>query len=206
VTRVLYAIGRALSRLLLTVLGRWEVEGRENVPERGGVILAPNHTSYLDPPAAGTAIERPTWFMAKEELFRIPVLGWIIPRTRAFPVRRGAPDRRALRRAMDLLEQGEVVTIFPEGTRSEDGRLKEPELGFALIALKTRAPVVPMALIGTTSVLPYNSPFLRPGKVRVRIGKPITFPDLYDGPCKKPDLEEVGRRVMAEIARLQEGA
>jgi len=203
---VLYDIGKALTRLILRVLGRWEVEGAENFPPEGGVILAPNHISYLDPPAAGSAIKRPTWFMAKEELFKIPVLGWLITRTRAFPVRRGTADRRALRRAMELLDNGEVVMIFPEGQRSPDGKLGEPELGFALIALKTRAPVVPMALIGTDTVLPRHCWYFKFGHVTIRIGKPMTFPDLYDGKPDKAKLKEVGRRVMAQIARLQEGA
>ncbi len=90
---MLYYLGRALFRAVFQVLCRWEVEGRENVPSSGGLILAPNHLSYLDPPLAGSAVRRPVYFMAKRELFSVPVLGWLIRRTHAFPVSRGAADR-----------------------------------------------------------------------------------------------------------------
>ena len=201
-----FYVSKFFVKLFFIVFTRWKVKGEENIPSQGPVLIVANHLTNADPPLLCVSLNREVRFMAKEELFKIPVLGWIIPRMRAFPVRRGTADRRALRRAMDLLKRGEVVTIFLEGTRSEDGTLQDPELGFALIALKTRAPVVPMALIGTDTVLPRHCWHFKVGKVRVRIGKPMTFPDLYDGKTKKPDLETVGRRVMAEIARLQEGA
>jgi 1-acyl-sn-glycerol-3-phosphate acyltransferase len=198
----LYRLGHWLVGAGLWLLGRWEVHGHERVPREGPVILAPNHRSYLDPPALGTAMERPIWFMAKSELFESFPLGPIIWRTRAFPVRRGTPDRRALRNCLRLLEAGEIVTVFPEGERSKTGTLQEPELGIAMIALRSRAPVVPVGLTGTDKVLPRHSVLPHFGKVIVRFGEPMTFPEYYDRKASKEDLQAIAERVMREIARL----
>jgi len=136
----LYAMARVFLRAFFRVLSRWEVRGGEHVPAEGGVLLIANHTSYADPPIVGTASPRPVNFMAKAELFRIPLLGWLIRRTHAFPVRRGTTDREALRRAIRLLRSGRVLLVFPEGTRSPDGRLMEAEQGAAFIALTACCP------------------------------------------------------------------
>ena len=199
---MLYYLGRFLFRMLFRVLGHWQVSGREHCPPTGPVILAPNHTSYLDPPAAGSGLARPVHFMAKQELFRIPILGWVLPRVHAFPVRRGAADRAALRRAEELLARGEIVVIFPEGTRSPDGQLQQPELGIAFVALRTKAPVLPCALTGTNRMLPGDSPLIRPAKVTIRYGQPLTFPELYGKPLTRPMLQECADRVMAALRKL----
>ncbi|MFQ6098546.1 MAG: lysophospholipid acyltransferase family protein [Armatimonadota bacterium] len=198
----LYRLGHWVVGAALWLLGRWEVHGLENVPNDGPVILAPNHTSYLDPPAVGTAMRRPIWFMAKSELFENLILGPLIWRMRAFPVRRGRPDRRALRNCLRLLEAGEVVTVFPEGERSKTGQLQEPELGVAVLALRSGAPVVPVAMSGTDEVLPRHAVLPRFGKVVVRFGEPMTFPEYRGKKASKDDLREVADRIMREIARL----
>ena len=131
---MLYAIGKALSAAVCRIFGRWKVLGRENVPTTGGALLCANHVSYIDPPALGGGCPRPVRFMAKSELFKLPVLGFLIRRVGAFPVKRGTADRTALRKAVELLESGEIVGMFPEGTRSLDGKLQEPELGVGMIA------------------------------------------------------------------------
>ncbi|MGD8237566.1 MAG: lysophospholipid acyltransferase family protein [Armatimonadota bacterium] len=200
---MLYRLGCTIFRVLLWFFGRWTIRGRENVPPTGGVIIAPNHVSLADPPAVGAALRRPTWFMAKTELFEVPVLGWLIRRTRAYPVKRGKPDRKALRRTIELLEHGELVTIFPEGERSRDGKLREPELGFALVALKAEAPVVPVAVLGTDGVLRPGSSLPHFGNVLIRFGEPMTFPDRYGRRPTKADLRAVGEAVMARIAELR---
>jgi len=197
----LYYLGRALFRAFFTLACRWEVEGRENIPP-GGVILAANHTSFVDPPLVGSAIERPVHFMAKAELFEIPGLGWIISHTNAFPVRRGAADRRALRTASDLLRQGEVLAVFPEGTRSPDGRLRPGELGIGIIALRSGAPVVPAGITGADRVLPRGVPLPLPAKLRVRFGKPLHFDEFAGRAGDRAALEEVARRVTRAIAAL----
>jgi 1-acyl-sn-glycerol-3-phosphate acyltransferase len=200
---LLYFLTWSSLRGILPVLGRWRVVGHENVPKTGGVIIAPNHVSYSDPPVVGAALRRQVCFMAKWELFQIPVLGRLIRRLGAFPVKQSTADRAAIRQAMDLLEAGKVVCIFPEGTRSVSGTLLKAELGLGLIAIKSRAPVVPMALVGTNELLPPHSPLPRLSRVRVRIGKPVPLDDLYDQGANREALEEIGRRVMAAIAQLQ---
>jgi len=199
---MLYWVGRALFRLFFRVFCRWQVVGAENCPGSGPVILAPNHISYLDPPAAGCAVPQPVWFMAKHELFKIPLLGPILPRVHAFPVRRGAPDRAALRHAEALLREGKTVVLFPEGARRFDGRQGDPEPGVAFIALRTRAPVVPVVLVGTDRALPRHSVLPRPARVEVRLGRPITFPDLYHRRVDRSALDEASRRIMAGLRKL----
>ncbi|MGQ9526103.1 MAG: lysophospholipid acyltransferase family protein, partial [Armatimonadota bacterium] len=178
------------------------VVGHENVPQSGPALLAANHVSYLDPPAIGCALERECWFMAKAELFSLPILGPLLPRLHAFPVHRGTADRAAIRRCLELLADGKLVTVFPEGTRSPDGRLMKAEAGIGIIALWARAPVVPVALTGTDRALPRHSPFLRPAPITVRIGEPLTFEDLSADRRDRSAVDEVGNRVMLAIADL----
>ncbi len=194
----LYRLCRAFLKVFLRVYCRWEVSGREQVPESGGVLLIANHTSYSDPPLVGAACRRPVNFMAKAQLFEIPVLGWVIRRTHAFPVRRGAGDRGALRRAVKLLRAGKVLLIFPEGTRSSDGRLKELEIGAAFVALSARCQVVPVAIVGADRFLPRGKPVLLPAKVRVRFGAPL---DLYRFDGRRPT-----REVLKEVSEEMAGA
>ncbi|HEX6989754.1 MAG TPA: lysophospholipid acyltransferase family protein, partial [Bacillota bacterium] len=120
----LYRAARFVFMLVFAVLYRWDVRGREHLPAQGPVLVCANHIHGWDPPLVGTVMTRPVFFMAKEELFRYPVLGTLLAKVGAFPVRRGTPDRRALKTALDLLASGKVVGLFPEGTRSRDGRLR----------------------------------------------------------------------------------
>lgn len=156
--------------------GGWEVTGHEHVPEEGAVLIAPNHISYLDPPLMGCALQRPGWFMAKAELFKIPGFRWLITHMHAYPVKRGVPDRPALKRTFEFLRQGEVVCVFPEGKRSPDGRLGPIEIGIGMLAVKAGAPIVPVAIRGTDRVLPRGARRLYRAKVHVRFGPPIPVP------------------------------
>jgi len=169
----LFRVSRALLKVLFRCYNRWEVSGCEHVPESGGVLLIANHTSYADPPIVGAACRRPVNFMAKAELFRIPVLSAFISRTHAFPVKREAADQQALRHALRLLNAGEVLLVFPEGTRSPDGRLMPFEAGAAFIALASEAQVVPVGIDGADRLLPRGKPILLPAKLRVRFGSPL---------------------------------
>jgi 1-acyl-sn-glycerol-3-phosphate acyltransferase len=198
----MYYLSYVLLRLLFRLTGGLAPVGGENIPPTGGVILAPNHISYLDPPAVGCGMRRPIRFMAKEELFRSKLLGWWMRKVGAFPVRRGTADRSALKQAIELLGQGEVVCVFPEGTRSPDGNLQEPELGIGLIAMKSRAPVVPVAVLGTDKVLPAGSGRLHRHRVKIVYGPTVELTDLYDARESRRCLEEVGARVMSAIHDL----
>jgi len=185
------------------VFCHWQVRGRENVPAFGPLIVAPNHTSYLDPPVAGSALDRQLFFMAKVELFGVPFLGWLIRQYGAFPVRRGVADRAAMRHAERLLRAGHGVLVFPEGTRSPDGRLTPGELGIAMLAMRTGAPVLPIGVDGTDRVMPRGTLIMRPACIRVNIGRPLRFDDLCrQGPVTRETLEEAVRRITAALAEL----
>ena len=197
-----YFVSRGLCRCVFRIWGGLESVGEENIPETGGVILAPNHISYADPPAVSCGTCRQVHFMAKEELFKVPIIGTLIRKAGCFPVRRGKPDRSALKRAIEMLGEGKVVCVFPEGTRSPDGGLRDAELGIGLIALKSKAPIVPAVAIGTDKLLPPHAKRPHHHPVKIVYGEPLTFPDLYGIRESRKVLEEVGRRTMAAIADL----
>jgi len=198
----LYRISKLALSILFRLYNRWEVTGREHVPATGGVLLVANHTSYADPPIVGTACPRPVNFMAKAELFDIPVLSGLIRRTHAFPVRRGRADGAALRRAIRLLRQGRVLLIFPEGTRSAAGRLKEFEAGAAFIAVQAQAQVVPLAIVGADRLLPRGKPILLPAKLRVRFGPPLDLSRLRGQRPTREALEEVCEQMSGALRAL----
>ena len=197
----LYRLGRALFRVLFGLYNRWEVSGRGLVPESGSVLLIANHTSYADPPIVGTACRRPVHFMAKAELFFFP-LGAVISRTHAFPVRRGGVDRAALRKAMQLLKEERVLLMFPEGTRSPDGRLMKLETGAAVLALSSGAQVVPVGVDGADRVLPRRWPIPRPARLRVKFGPPVDLDDLRGERSQREALEEATRRMDTAMRQL----
>jgi 1-acyl-sn-glycerol-3-phosphate acyltransferase len=172
------------------------VSGVENIPKTGGAVIASNHISLWDPPVLGAALRRPVHFMAKKELFANPVFAWVIKRLNAFPVQRGAADRVAIRKALLLLEQQELLGIFPEGTRSKTGVLGDPEPGVALIAAKAGAPIVPTAIFGTNQ---FGKCGFRLPKFAVVFGSPI-YPE--PGKTDRESLEILSQSMMKAIANL----
>jgi 1-acyl-sn-glycerol-3-phosphate acyltransferase len=151
------------------------VTGADLVPRTGGLILAPNHNSYADPPLVGYASPRVVWFMAKAHLFRNRLLALGMRAFHAYPVDVDGVDREALRFTERLLRDGEVVCIFPEGSVSDDGRLMPLKPGLALLSLRAGVPIVPMALIRTNRLLPPDAKFVRfaEGGIRIEFGEPI---------------------------------
>src|SRR5215217_2211769 len=150
--------------------------GREHVPESGGVIFCANHRSFLDPFVIATIARRPMYYVAKRELFSNRLIAWILNSLGAFPVNRGAGDRDMLATAKAILERGDAVLMFAEGTRIRPGALGRPKRGVGRLALETGAPVVPVAVFGTEAVR--KGWRIRPHKVRIRIGSPLTFPEV----------------------------
>lgn len=186
----LYAFGKALVKTALSPLYRFEVIGAENFPKDGGILLCANHIHALDPPVVGMTAPRTVHFMAKEELFNLPVLGPILPQVNAFPVKRGMSDREALRMALKILKGGEVVGLFPEGTRSTDGVLKKGLSGAGFFALRGNADVVPCAIIG---------PYKMWRKVKVVYGEPLLMEPFRE---RKASADEVTEEIMASIQAL----
>lgn len=192
-----------LVKIVVPCLGGLTVRGSENIPAEGPVIVASNHTAHMDPPYLSQIMDRQLHMMAKEELFKVPVLGRYIRALAAFPVKRGTADRAALREAVDRLKSGHVLGIFPEGTRSPDGTLGQAEKGFALIARQTGVPIVPVAIVGTNRILPKGAKFARRHHVTITVGVPFTAQELLAAhPGEKDALGVIGGATMAEIAAL----
>ncbi len=169
-----YWLMRAWMQPLFHAYHRLERIGREHIPPRGPVIFASNHRSFLDPFVIAVMARRPIYFLAKKEIFDIPVAGRILSVLGAFPIDRGGSDRGAMGTAKTILARGDAVVIFPEGTRTRPGPLGRAKRGVGRLALETGAPVVPIAVIGTEAVR--KGWRLRPHKVRIRAGRPVTFP------------------------------
>ncbi|MFY0543034.1 lysophospholipid acyltransferase family protein [Brevibacillus sp. H7] len=188
-----YRVFRGIFRMFFSALYRWQVIGAEHIPKEGPVILCANHISLLDPPLLGSGIERQVHFMAKEELFRIPVISFLIKKFGAFPVKRGASDRTAIRTALKILEEGKIFGIFPEGTRSKTGELGPGLPGVGMFALKSEAVVIPVAIIG-----PYK--LFRP--VKIVYGEPIDLSTQRFGKAGSDALKETTDLIMLHIKKL----
>jgi glycerol-3-phosphate dehydrogenase (NAD(P)+) len=172
--KVFYWIVRAVLQPFFLVYFRLSRMGREHIPRTGPVIFAANHRSFLDPFVMGTLIRRPLYYVAKQELFERRWQGWVLNALGAFPVERGQGDGEMIETAKAILQRGDCVVIFPEGTRIRRGPLGDPRRGVGRLALETAAPVIPVAVIGTDAVR--RGWRIRPRKVRIRCGRPLTYP------------------------------
>ncbi|NLH46651.1 MAG: 1-acyl-sn-glycerol-3-phosphate acyltransferase [Acholeplasmataceae bacterium] len=190
-----YSFLKVVLYVLAKIIFRLEISGTENIPQNGPVVIASNHLSLLDPPIIGVAATRKIHFMAKQELF-VPVLGSIYRTLGAFPVRRGAADRNAIKYGIDLLLADKVLAIFPEGTRSKNGQLGKAEPGALMMAGKARAVIVPTAVSGTN----WRSSGRIWPKVKVKFGKPIYF--LEDESVTKEVIIRMTDELMNEIQAL----
>ena len=157
-----YYVETFLMRLLLRLLVRWEVRGRENIPTKGPLIVVANHLNLTDPPVLSASIPRRIVFMAKEEVFRHPVQGPLVRGFKAFPIRREGLDRRALHQAQQVLREGLALGMFPEGTRSTTAQLQKGLPGTAHLALRCGCTVLPVGLTGTEKVKGLAFVFRRP--------------------------------------------
>jgi 1-acyl-sn-glycerol-3-phosphate acyltransferase len=208
---VVYRISRFAVWLVLRIFFGFRVEGGHHEPQRGSLLIVSNHVSDLDPLVIGAALRRRVHFMAKVELFQPALLRWWISACGAFPVRRGEADRQAFRTARAILESGAALVMFPEGTRgSHLHDLRPPEPGAALLALRTGAAILPVAVLGTDSVLPKGARRLSRGTIHVRVGASIridgTARAAAHGRAERDRIETVGRQFMGVIARLLAGS
>ncbi|MDQ0299459.1 1-acyl-sn-glycerol-3-phosphate acyltransferase [Salibacterium salarium] len=188
----LYPVGKTLCKLFFSLFTRVTVIGKDNIPADGPVLLCSNHISNLDPPLVGTFMKRKIRFMAKQELFSKKIVGPLLSSLGAFPVKRGVGDRQSLRKGLHLLEEGEVLCLFPEGTRSKTGEIGEGLSGSGFFAIRSKAAVVPVVIFG-----PYK-PF---GKITIAYGEPMNFQELRD---EKVNAAEATKKIMGGIQALKE--
>jgi 1-acyl-sn-glycerol-3-phosphate acyltransferase len=204
-----YRVGWIFFRTLYAVYFRWRVFNPERVPQTGAVILASNHASFLDPPLVGSGLNRPINYLARESLFRFPGIGALLRSWNAVPVDRDGGGAAGLRAILDRLLAGGGIVLFPEGTRTRDGKLQPARSGIGLIVVKSQAPVVPVRTFGTFEAYGRNYKFPRPRRVAVKYGEPMRFENLRAEAkeCSKARLKEIYQQIadeiMAAIAELE---
>jgi 1-acyl-sn-glycerol-3-phosphate acyltransferase len=201
----MYSFLRGLMRFIVVVYlaGLFKVSGTEKVLTQGPLIICPNHIGTIDPPLVPAFVPRgDTWSMAKSEYFRNPVINWLFTSYHAFPVVRHTADRAALRRAFDLLNAGNALIIYPEGTRIDSGVLARPEPGPGFIAQRCACPVLPVALTGTAECLPKGAKWPHRVPVTVTFGAPFVVLQRRATDDSRVSHEEAAEAIMLAIAEL----
>lgn len=188
-------------RCIFGVLGGTTVKGLDNVPKDGPVILAPIHVSYIDPMLVGCTSPRALRFMAKEELFK-GILGWFLRSVGSFAVKRGGADSSAIRYAMQTLEEGNALMLFPEGTRSDGVTMGAIQSGVGMMAKKTGAQVVPIGIGGTVKMLPRDRKSLKRARLTIIYGKPFTYDEATSGASRTEAKSVFANRIAEEIQKL----
>jgi 1-acyl-sn-glycerol-3-phosphate acyltransferase len=200
---MLYDILKPIAVALMRLYFRVEARGTEHVPATGPLLVVANHSSLLDPPLVGGATPRKLCFLAKAELFRIPVFGTLIRALNARPVRREGSDARALRDALRILAGGEALLVFPEGTRGPEGVIREAKAGVGMLAVMSGAAVVPVYVAGSGEALPRGKAWPRPAKVRMRFGPPLTF-KAPAGEARREHYQAAAAEMMHAITDLHD--
>jgi 1-acyl-sn-glycerol-3-phosphate acyltransferase len=200
-----YGFCRRFIWLVLRLRLPVKAEGMRNIPDQGGVLIAANHASYLDPPLIGGPVtHRRVRFLARDTLFHHPVSAWLFPRIGVVPMSREKGDVGAIKTALTLLKQGECVALFPEGTRTLDGTLQAAKGGIGFLIGKASVPVVPVYIEGAFEAYPKGARGIRRHPIRVRYGAPIPVETLrITGSDGKPDYQAIADLVMRHIAELR---
>lgn len=193
-----YRFGRGLLMPFYKLLFWYKINGRENVPNDGAYIVCSNHLSNNDPVLLGLAMKRQIFYMAKAELFRNPIAGWVIRHLGAFPVNRGAGDGKAINEAEQIVKDGKLLGIFIEGTRSKTGEFLRPKSGASIIAHQMNVPVIPVCITPKNKKIRVFQP------VKISIGKPITPKELGLDKGTPEEYRNSSRKIMAEIKKLRE--
>jgi 1-acyl-sn-glycerol-3-phosphate acyltransferase len=204
-----YATGWRFFRGVFGTYFRWKVFNPERVPLTGPVILASNHASYIDPPLVGAGVRRQINFLARDTIFKVPILASILRSWAVVPVDRDGGTGRGLKMILDRLAAGGAIILFPEGTRSRHGELNPARSGIGLTVIKSEAPVVPARVFGTYAAYGAHKKLPRPRQLMVKYGRPMYFEKLRAEAktCAKPRLkeiyQEIANEILAEIAKLE---
>ena len=202
-----YCLTRVLSRLLLKVWNRFESHGNEHVPQTGGCVIASNHASFLDPPVIGVGSpDRVVRFLGRDNLYQSRFMRWYLPAIGVVPLDRSRGDIGALRKAIQILKGGEVLGLFPEGTRTTDGRLQPPKGGIGFLIAKAGVPVVPAYVDGTFQAFPRDTRRIKPAQIRVFYGPPIQPAEVAALAGQDDGYLKIGQLVMDRIAALKPSA
>jgi 1-acyl-sn-glycerol-3-phosphate acyltransferase len=197
----IYGFCKGICRVATSLWFDFKVHGREHVPSRGGALLICNHQSYLDPVLVGVQLRRHVSFIAKSQLFEMPGLGWLIPRLNTFPVRRGESDVSAIKEALRRVHEGQILTMFPEGTRSWDGNLLPIQAGIALMVKRAEAPVIPAVVDGSGRAWGRGRKFPRGAPVRLMYGPPMEL-GKKKGPQIVELIDQTFRRMLGELRQI----
>lgn len=197
-----YGLGRAILVSLSRAYWRVSIDGREFLPRSGAYVIAPVHRSNVDFLLVAHLTRRRVRFMAKDSLWRVPVLGPLISFLGAFPVHRGSADRQALHTCLEVLAGGEPLVVFPEGTRQSGPQVQELFEGAAYLAARAGVPLVPVGIGGSEAAMPRGSKFVRPVKIRVVVGPPLPVPAAADKRVSRRAVHEVSEHLGTELQRL----
>ncbi len=199
--RFSYRIFWHFFRFLFATYFRWRIYNPEQVPMEGPVILAANHASFIDPPLVGATLKRPLNYLARDTLFPVPVVGWLLRLWKVVPVDREGGGAAGLKGIFNRLLQGGAILLFPEGTRTRDGNLQSARSGIGLVVIKSNAPVVPVRIFGSYEAFGRQTRFPKPRRVLVKFGTPLNFEELRAEAkqCPKPRLKQIYQQVADEI-------
>ena len=201
-----YQFSTRIFKLFLLIWHRLKIRGAKNIPDRGGVLLASNHASFLDPPVVGVGYRgRPVHFMARDTLWNSKFGCWWMDHVGCIPVSRGTGDIKALKLTIKALKEGKVVSMFPEGTRTEDGELQEAKGGIGFIIEKSGCVVVPAYIDGTYKAHPKGTKFIKPSKVTITYGKPITQEDFQALGSGRKAYDAHAALIMQRITDIKNG-
>jgi len=190
---IFYKVVKNSIRFLLSLIYRIEIQGKENIPMEGKSIVCSNHLNLLDPLLIGTCLRRKINYMAKEELFSNKVFALILNKLGVFPVKRSGADISAIKTALKILKSNEIFGIFPEGTRSKNGEVVEAKPGLAMISIKAKSPIIPVAIVGD------YKPF---SKIKIIIDKPIDLSHYYGQKNSTEEYQQLSQNVLNHIKKI----
>lgn len=196
-----YFLSRIIAWAIFKICFRYRVKYAKHFPKRGPFIIASNHLSFLDPLAVGIAVKGRVSFLAREDLFKNGLFNFWATKVEAIPIRRARFDLSAIKGSLSKLNEGKIVALFPEGTRSNDGSMQQPKGGVGFLAVKAKVPIVPVLIKGSDKVLPRHSIFIRLKSIEVRVGEAVD-PRMFLKENGSYDYQALSQEVMIKIERL----